>query len=113
MRNRLPNSGLLNVGPGWGQGQRPALRTHRGPGQLCSPEARPTPHLWLTSGAQERGFDTQTAVDMLASLLLLFVDEFILNRPLVMCNDILVRNRFVQVLPGKDSSAFNEGPIVT
>lgn len=50
---------------------------------------------------------------MLASLLLLFVDEFILNRPLVMCNDILVRNRFVQVLPGKDSSAFNEGPIVT
>lgn len=52
----------------------------------------------------------QAAVHGLAFLLLRLVDELILHSSLAFLENVLVRNGLIQVLPGNDGAAFNQGP---
>ena len=54
----------------------------------------------------------ETAVHVLAFLLLRFVDELILHRALASPEDVLVWNGLIQVLLRNDGAAFNKGPVL-
>lgn len=70
------------------------------------------PSLRLTSRAQKGRFHMETAVHVLAFLLLRFVDELILHRALASPEDVLVWNGLIQVLLRNDGAAFNKGPVL-
>lgn len=99
----------------------PMKRTHGGPYSVAG---RPLRAVWclhsssaqgpsqrLTSGAQKCSLHLQTAVDMLVALLR-FVDVLIVDLVLAAHDDVLVGNGFIQVLPGKDGTAFHEEPVL-
>ena len=87
---------------------------------LCSPGRKVQPQrlidqesrFRLTSRVQKGRFYSQTAVHILAFLLLTCVDELILLRVLAFADDVLVRNKFIHVLLGNGGAAFNEGPVL-
>lgn len=127
IKNRLLNAGFFNAeleAGAWGAGAMPGKRTPGGAGRpalqrnsrFARPGARTAelsrgPSQRLTSRAQMCGRDPQAAVDVLAALLL-FVDVLIFHVALAALDDVLVRNGFIQVLPGQDSAAFHEEPVL-